>query len=452
MGTTRTRSRPVVTSSLNCYRTNYSWSWENNRPKDIYSISTSNVSEEARRIEETMTDTVTPNFHKLASAGQIFNNSMTHVKKETIMTPTTGSLYNSEFGNLVMDVSINYVRERNVPPLTGPSNETAAIASMKLAAGTQAFSKVTSEEVLLLATIGELKETKDMLIKAIYHLRHIDKLLKHYYNVFRYGHKLGKDGILDWNDWEPRTFKEDLPQLKKRTQQFLNQQKTRYLELENIWMAIRMGWRPFVGECVNLHNAVMAKKEHPARQTFRGKAADKHFHNTDYYTSSQLRTCVFKRSYQKNVSVRSGVLAQQRAYIGFPDTWGLTKLPQTVWELTTLSWAVDYFFNVGELIAAYTPDTLWEPLCSWTTVRSMCTQVTELMRSYQVDGSYSPDLRGGMKIYFTDTTERIPSSSIGLTFRPKMNWAKYIDMVAVTRQQLSKTIAKCMSIRTKRRR
>lgn len=452
MGTTRTRTRPVVTSSLNCYRKTYSYSWENGKPTKLSSISTSYVSEEIKRVEETMTDTVTPNFKKLSSAGQIFNNSMTHVKKETTTVPTTGSIYMTAHNVLAMDVAINYVRERAVPVLTAPSHEAAAIASMNLAAGTQAMSRVSSEEILLLASLGELKETKDMLIKAIFHLRHIDKLLKHYYNVFRYGHKSGKDGLLDWNDWNPKSFKEDWPQFKRQTKQFLNQQKTRYLELENIWMSIRMGWRPFVGECMNLHNAVMAKKENPARQTFRGKAADQHFHRSDYYTSTQARTCIFKRSYQKNVSVRSGTLAQQRAYIGFPDTWGLTKLPQTVWELTTLSWAVDYFFNVGELIAAYTPDTLWEPICSWTTVRSMCTQVTELMRSYQVDGSLSPDLKGGMKIYFTDTTERIPSSSIGLTFRPRMNWAKYTDMVAVTRQQLSKTIAKCMSIRTKRRR
>lgn len=379
------------------------------------SVSTSTTPETLCSESITMEDFVVENFHSLVKQGIIVNNQMTSTHVRLDNTLSSGTIWSSG-GCTKVDFAIDYVRERQVPYLTGPSGMASDIDSMTKAASTRSMANVSSAEINLPAIIGELTETKEMLAKTLRSVWRLGDTLEHFGRLIRYG--------------SSKNLKKPLTKSERY--------KNYYLALENFWMEIRMGWRPFIYQCVELHEMVQKKKARPPRQTFRGKTT-REFTQSDYYTSTGARTCIFKRTYSNTVTVRAGTMAQQRAF-GFPDTYGLTKLPQAIWELTRLSWAVDYFFNIADAIAAYVPDTLWEPLCSWYKVEQHITQTIELERSYQRDGSFTPDIRGGLRIRNEVSKSRHPCAYLGVTYFPKMNFAKYTDLLAVTRQHFNKSL------------
>lgn len=255
-----------------------------------------------------------------------------------------------------------------------------------------------------------------MLIKTLFRIKNISNTMRKFGRFIRYGST------------------KNLSQPLSKRERYYNY----YKGLENFWMEMRMGWRPFLYECSQLHSAITARKEHPARQTFRGKTV-KTFINADTIRSDEARVCEFARSYTNSVTVRAGTICQQRTF-GFPDTFGLTKIPQAIWELTKLSWAVDYFFNVGNAIAAYVPDTLWEPLASWYVVQQDISKTIKMVNSYQKDGTFYPAYSGGLSTVTERKVERVPWAYLGIAYFPKLNVSKYLDLVAIARQHFSKSL------------
>lgn len=418
MAGTRTRSKTPYTRYISGFRktTRYKAEFEV-CTKKIDTVNTTFSPELESQITQTMTDVVVEDFHKRRAAGEIFNNPMSMTLSYFDAILTSGTVHNivpSQCSKI--DFMVNYIRERGIAYIAPPTGMAKSIDSLIKTASSQSVANVTSEEINILATIGEIGETKEMLVTTLRRLWRIGDTMRKFASLIRYGTaKPGK---------KPLSKKERI--------------KNYYLFLENFWMEMRMGWRPFYYECQALHDACIALRKFPPRQTFRGKTTAE-FRNEDVVTSDQfLRVCNFKRTYYNKVTIRAGTLAQQRAD-GFPDTFGLTKLPQAIWELTKLSWAVDYFFNVGTVIAAYTPDTLWEPLCSWYVVHQRIEKTIEMTGTYQKDGSFQPTVKGGLYNLVEIKKDRVPCAYLGVTLRPKLNLAKYLDLLAVTRQHFSKT-------------
>lgn len=379
------------------------------------SVSTSNSVEVAYRKTETMYDYVHDKFYSRQAAGEIMCSAMNkqRVVTETVLTPGTIYCLN---GCSKIDFLVNYIRERSIPYLGPPSNFASELDSMTKAASTRSVANVSSEEINILAAIGELSETKEMLIKALLRVKNLGNTMRKFGRFIRYGST------------------KNLSQPLSARERYYNY----YKGLENFWMEMRMGWRPFLYECGNLHSAITARKEHPKRQTFRGRTS-KTFKTADTIKSDEARVCEFARSYENKVTVRAGTICQQRTF-GFPDTFGLTKIPQAIWELTKLSWAVDYFFNVGDAIAAYVPDTLWEPLASWYVVQQDISRTIKMVNSYQKDGGWYPAYSGGLSIVTERKVERVPCAYLGIAYFPKLNVSKYLDLVAVARQHFSKSL------------
>lgn len=372
------------------------------------------------KVTEKIEDVVIPNFHERSKNGEVFFNPMTRVRETHIHTPNSAVGY-SDDGKLRTEGTAESVTRLKVPSITPPSSRATDMNAAKSIASTNALSKASSAEILLLATLGEVKETKEMLLSALHHLRNLDTLLRSYerlLSVYTSVHSRSK--------------------LKSTKQRYADLQKM-YLEVESAWMQCRMGWRPFFYEVRSLYEAITQKERvYPKRQTFRGKSADVKYHIDDLIQwPSYGNVYFYKRSYDESITTRAGSLFQQRVH-GWPDVYGLTKIPQTVWELSKLSWFVDYFFNVGEAIAACTPDTFWEPLGSWIVQTSV--QVFNIQLTGLTQGGWTWSVTGGSRTIVIETKIRTPGTSVGVHFRPKMNWAKYIDSVAVCRQQLSKTL------------
>lgn len=347
-----------------------------------------------------MTDVVIENFHERKSKGEVFFNPCTKEKTSLCVTPAAGSVTNSNgyyagewvgfytSGGSFIDFDTNIFTDE---------------ASIQL---TSAYAKVTSNEAALLCTLGEAKETKDMLLGALSKVGHIRKLLNLYY-------------------------------LAKRAKN---------LSLAtDIWLQIRYGWMPLYYDIQSIRKALDKKDSFPPRQTFRAAKRQITDDKTVYTTVTAPDKCFHwtKRvSYTADVS--AGVLAAIR-FSGFPDTWGLTKIPQTIWELTTLSFVIDWVFNVGDTIAAWTPDTLWTPLGSWTTIKVLKEQ-SVIGSSYHLDPSVNWRLSDYKRRLTTQTYIRNPATTRNVfpSFSFNMNWKRYIDAVALSRSSFEKALRKLL--------
>lgn len=404
----RTRSKPVisVTGAGRYYVEG---------PLGPYSrVSIQPYSFEVYRKTETMTDEVIPNFHSRSKAGEVFNNPMSR----TVVTATCVPSLKTD--QSIVNGAASYKVQHHMdlcytPACPAPANRQDTINRLITDASTQAMSRVSSETMNLLATLGEFRETKELVVRTCITLRHLGKVVDYYrYTLEKILHFKGKKGLA----------------------------KKLYLDAENAWMQVRMGYRPFAYECKSLHEACTKIETKVKRQTFRGKATAKLSNaQLNVAWSSQSRSCRGNKTYDEDYTVRAGVLCERRVN-GFPDTFGLTKIPQAIWELTKLSWAVDYFFNTAQLIAAYTPDTLWKPISAWYTERSRIDQVNTIITANYA-GAFPP-IDNGWRAWITESVKRSPGTSLGLIFRPKMNWAKFIDMVAVTRQHVGPKILDCI--------
>lgn len=438
---TRTRTRPVTVVN---------GTWQNEaRFKNTLSLRWNQSGPyEARRLTDTMTDEVTPDFLRRRAKGEVFCKAMTKVTTEENTFLSAGT---AEDASYVYSGSACFVSQPGniIPYYPIPTARLADIDRMKKIAGTQAMSRITSEEVLLPATLGELRSTLKMLVDALRAAINIRKLLfRRYYwtkmgNHAKDAEELLMREIILQRRWRRQGKKDNtftiIARLKRQAKAAAKKASSCYLKAENAWMLARMGYRPFYGECQNLYNAITKVNSGVQRQTFRGKSSDIEYSFKDLYSRAMNGgTYKFDRSYVETISAKAGVLCQVR-FSGFPDTFGLTKLPQTVWELTTLSWAVDYFFNVAELIGAMTPDSYWTPLVSWTTVKAL--RVQEVRYNSRVLTGFSADnTKGGTKVLITTEKIRTPGVSIGFAFRPRLNLAKYIDLACVGRQQFSKVV------------
>lgn len=208
-------------------------------------------------------------------------------------------------------------------------------------------------------------------------------------------------------------------------------------------MQVRMGWRPFVGELEGIHAAVTHLQEKRWKCRF---AATKHLRFSNKSFGSTLRinniTNSSEKTYDEETSVSAGIICRARLG-GYPDTWGLTQIPQTVWELTTLSWCVDYFFNTADLIAACTPDTYWTEWLSWTTVHR---SIEETIKSKDVSSlGYGPSIsEGGYRRKHTKRILRTQGALTGFVYKGMLDFenqqAECLDTLAVARQQMTKLI------------
>jgi hypothetical protein len=350
-----------------------------------------------------MTDVVTPNFKTLQKQGKLVFSPVTSKTTEENVTLTIGTSWSPS-----VNPTTRWEIQRPYCKTIGslPSRPTAwenEIERWKVAVATEAMAKVSSEDVLALATMAEARESIAMLKNAINTLAQLRKTL----DAFR--HTLYAVGPLT------------------KTGTILG-------ILEDGWMEIRMGWRPFVGEVQQYVDLVNKSTDSlPSKQTFR---AEKWVTNHTFDLARNIknsREYTFLRGINETVIIRSGVLTS-RISCGFKDTFGLTKMPKVLWEITPLSWAVDYFFNTAAFIGASMPDTLWTPRGHWLTVLRQTQYWKRFTGSTRAN--FGTDLTGGRYEKIVTTFDRIIKPKMGLVFAPKLSLEKLIDTSILTQQFL----------------
>ena len=369
----------------------------------------------------TMTDIVTPKFHKLRSQGAIINNPMESVNYE-------------EFDkNIKIDVDIRQCIWRCVPPQwnnncnlkvvgtrsilgclgTNDRFKTAPteldLTTLKDQCITKAFSRVGNDQMLVLSSLAEANST----------LQGITDLLR----------KAGKI----------------LSLIKKRKFWALRYELTPK-DVRDLYMNARYNLRPLYHDIKALLEIYESlSKEKPKRQTARAKVSESISDNdTIVRTLFDFSGCKvdikYDRMARRDVTVRAGVLST--ASQNDASLFGLDKLVETAWDLIPFSFIVDWFINVGDTLSAWTPVLGFKTLASWVTVEETVTQKTTIVAvdfDYHAYGGttafagLNQIIEKGTSHKIVTTKTRIPDYSrpIFPSFDIKLDPLKLLDLAII---------------------
>jgi hypothetical protein len=147
--------------------------------------------------------------------------------------------------------------------------------------------------------------------------------------------------------------------------------------LASFWLEMRYAVRPLMFEMEQLIASIQAETR-PKRFTARGfhevfdvsetSHEENIVHSKEYVTD----TCVTSRS----SSYRAGVLYEIGINEGnWIEVFGLDKPLESIYELTKLSFVLDWFLNVGNLLGSWTVSSNLTPRGSWLTENHTITKV-----------------------------------------------------------------------------
>lgn len=364
-----------------------------------------------------MNDVVIPGFTRKSAQGQIFNNPMVqnsvmtldepcaynknHSHRQWTCSPAKYIYWGGTYSGFVNAASFCSSRLQAVPSLDAASIEEEAV--------NKAWSNIDLSQVEGLVTLIEGEKTISELVKL--------------YTLF-----------VKW-----------LRACRKH-QVLRDMKRIRWKDFQEGWMTLRYGLRPLFFDLMGIINALnTALKVDHDRQTFRAQAvAEADSSSTEHETlvSGGYYYRDYTKTAKRQITARAGVLTKIEA-ISALSVWGLDQPLEALWELTPYSFIVDWFFNVGETIAAWTPDVGVSPLASWVVIENVATQITYLTGSgatgcTQTGQCLANTFSIGPAKYsvITTTKERIPSPhrSILPKFRLRLDAAKLLDLVIIGRK------------------
>lgn len=295
-----------------------------------------------------MTDVVTPNFKARIKKGEIINNPASLEEKTFIRPRVTpfnryrvyitgyrdgGPLYSGNFyeGDQAMD-------ESYLGDYLGHSEGVGEAIDIAIArAVTSAHANASSTEFQSLVFAAESCKSVHAMSSILYRVFKIAKAVKRL------------DG------------------------KYLKSQISKK-ELQNRYMELRYAIRPLVYDARDIVAAVgKTKRYNKTRFTARGFERV-HDENSDTITLHPWSTWEHKvnRTTHLEVNIRAGILCD--VDISPMNIWGVDQPLETLWEITPFSFIIDWFINVGDTLAAWTPDAGVTQLASWVTVETNITQ------------------------------------------------------------------------------
>jgi hypothetical protein len=346
---------------------------------------TSNHPEAINGTQEVMDDVVVKDFFRRKAKGEIFNNPMSKGKytysfaftgenSRTRKLPCSGTTIKQVFGSCPRGLySWNWIPLKPWAEL--------GLSTAVTTAGTQAWANVVQPQVLS----GEPLREWDMSWHMLRHpLDGVHQFLRkvHRKKSFR------KSGLA--------------------LGEFIG----------GYWLQYRYGLVPLLSDLMSAFDAAVMPR-FSDRYTARGSASVAPWSDSDtetaeetYYTANTYRTI------RQEGWVRAGIL--YRHHYSTADVWGLSahNIPQTLWELTRLSFVVDWFVNAGDFIGAFTPKANVEILASWTSIHKFIERENTMVGNPKTDSVYY--IYGGPGVHHTEKTElyeRYPGAARGLTVK-----------------------------------
>lgn len=298
-----------------------------------------------------MTDVVTPNFKARIRKGEIINNPAS-LEEKTVIRPRIipinrqrvyivgyrngGPLYSGDTdkGDRAMD-------ESHLGDYLGYSEGVGeAIDNAIARAVTSAHANASSTEFQSLVFAAEARKSVHAMSSILYRVLKIVKALRRL------------DG------------------------KYLKSQMSKK-ELQNRYMELRYAIRPLVYDARDIVNALgKTRRYDKTRFTARGfeRVRDG---NSDTITLQPWSSWEHRvnRTIHLDVNIRAGILCD--VDISPMNIWGVDQPLETLWEITPFSFIIDWFINVGDTLAAWTPDSGVTQLASWVTVETNITQTNK---------------------------------------------------------------------------
>lgn len=330
----------------------YSWEYETSyseSPKSPigWSLVSSSEAELSHIVEagsSEMDDFVTPNYRALSAKGVIINNFMQ--KRTTIGSDGClvydKDMYWSRYGSSAPHCHWQYRSAKDVfdsttyvPYLQLPTElDTDALKALAIS---RVWASVGAAKWQSLVTAAEARKTLDLLTELI------TLLLR----------------TVRWVRGTRRKVATGALSIAKATQ---------------LWLQYRYGIRPAIYEVKQAMEAVKALRRQP-RTRYTAWSHDEHSDNDTidsvmYQGTSIERTRTFSRTSLRKVRVNAGVLVEpvlKDPVSRIPTVFGWDEIFESLWELVPYSFVIDWFVNVGDFIASWTPEVEVRPLASWVT-------------------------------------------------------------------------------------
>lgn len=368
---------------------------------------------------DVMHDVVTPNFYSLRNSGGIANNPY----DKTLTTYNRGivSWYESRLVASTIQCSGVPTRVASV----GMRRVGTRAPDLLLGSAFLSAPALDVERLKNLAITGAFANASEQTAQALVILAEGEKTIQSFISIARRLLMLGRA-------------------LRKWDVSYLRRQLSAR-ELSNRWMEGRYAIRPVVYDMCDVIRALRRSRlDHPLRQTYRSGASDTAsatqsgvttYSSSPYYYISATKNTV------RNVSVRSGVLAAIDS-ISEATIWGIDQPFTAMWELVPFSFVVDWFLNVGKVIASWTPVNGSRTLASWVTVHDTVSQTIQLDAACKGTWTatdiweWNLSASGGFVNKITKTTSRIvnPNRPILPSFNVRLDAAKLLDLVIMARR------------------
>jgi len=366
--------------------------------------------------QRAMCDIVTENFKARSAKGEVIINPLVSEEFQMTLTlPYASAQINNNWDE-------GYFRQGN--PLPFPYSAEAWLTSCESTvisdyleqfegerqiALAQAWANVDQSEVAMLASLGELPETlnwfKDLVGRLLKVLR-----------VFSSRRAL-------------------LQALKpgKST-------KKHSADMLDFWMEFRYAVRPLLFEAEQWRNALAKCFDGKIRFTARGYHSTEESTTVDYDADPKSWiTTSYYGSVKRISDYRAGVLYDFDTTLpGWISTFGLDQLIETGWELTRLSFALDWIFNIGDVLSAWSLPMACSPLGSWVTEYHEFLHSVECSVSTHdfADRNLSDVDTGDGEFYSVRKIKRRivnPELSYFPRVRLNLSLAKLVDLVAIGR-------------------
>ena len=300
-----------------------------------------------------MIDDPTTNFKQRSAAGEIILTGMSH----EILSYSSGAIcstVDAVAGETVCD-GYNAAQQSliNFTPFLPNDSELFGEEFDKFSteqgqAVAKAFANVDQSEMLAMATAGELPET----------VRWIAGILR----------KVIKAA---------RTLRRGIWKLMRKALSRKFTRKVRDSKIDQLWLEFRYAVRPLFFDAVSLMKAFEACIEKGARFTARGftDVTSSESVNHDADTTYLIKRITVSKKYK--YSARAGVLYSVDPEVnGILSTFGMDQPLEVIWELTPFSFILDWLFNIGDLISAWSKNASLTVLGAW------------VVETLQVDESY----------------------------------------------------------------
>jgi hypothetical protein len=296
-----------------------------------------------------MYDLETPNFKARSKAGEV------------ILSPMFKSDFNSTMAPALVDYVLHHSAESgsnryNTDFPIFPSTANSSLPANHVNFGdifdsnwddrneaiTQAWANVDESEIQLLASVGELPETIRWIAAIFRRSISVIRLFNRKISVFQALYRAAK-----------KTSKRE------------------YADgISALWLEYRYAFRPLVFEMKQAVDAAHKTIKKNSRATGRGFKFVNDVSSSSYETSDQYgrSKALWNRTSRTGTNYRAGVLYRIEDDLrSILASWGIDQPLETAWELMPFSFIIDWFFNIGDLIAMWTDNTGLLPLGSWVT-------------------------------------------------------------------------------------